>query len=65
MSAPEIVRKHRHTTREHALRVKEHNESKSDWKGVCHFCKEPLIGTAKQLMEHSCKEFEASREASS
>jgi len=65
MSAPEIIRKPRSITRERALRVQEYNDAKPDWKGICHFCKASLQGTAQQLMEHSCKEFEASREASS
>jgi len=61
----ESANRRRTSSPEHAKRIDEYHSEKPDWQGVCHYCKQALQGTKEQLLKHSCKEFEASREASS
>lgn len=59
----EVIRKH--LGQDQARVIAAENDGKSDWKGTCGYCKAELMGTAAELMAHTCEEFEASREASS
>ena len=49
------------TRKEHADRINEHHNSQPDWRGTCQYCKQAIMGTVKQLLEHSCPEFEATK----
>ncbi len=59
----EVIR--RHKGQEQGEKIAAANDEKPDWKGTCEYCHTELRGTVDQLMAHTCKEFEASRAASS
>jgi hypothetical protein len=65
MAGDQVLWMDRVRTQEHTERVNEHHNSMADWRGVCHFCKQEIRGTVDEITEHSCEEFEASREPSS
>ena len=46
-------------------RITEHHASKQDWKAVCGYCKQALVGTSQELLDHRCKEYEESNESAS
>jgi len=64
MSEPTVIHKRTRRSPESVARIQEHHGSKPDWKGVCAYCKATLHGTVEELLAHTCREFEESRESS-
>jgi hypothetical protein len=58
----DAARKRRNSSAETNDRIHLFHDEKTDWKGICQYCKSNLTGTSAELLAHRCKEFEEANE---